>query len=204
MFITFEGCEGSGKTTQAKLLVENLNKSGTQAIFTREPGGSALAESIRNLLLSKEISNPLTEFLLITAARLDHVETLIKPSLNNNSVVVCDRFFDSSLAYQGYCKGLDIDLMTKLHSLSLNNFSPDLTFVIDIEPQAALERILRNRDADSINHYDEKDLDFHHKIKNAFLDLSSKNQNRMKVINGALAIDVIQAQILELVSIQAV
>jgi dTMP kinase len=173
MFITFEGCEGSGKTTQAKMLVESLKSKGIDAIFTREPGGSALAEEIRTLVLRQEIEDPMTEFLLITAARRDHVEKTIKPALAQGKYVICDRFLHSSLAYQGYAKGLNLDLMSQIHKLSVGGFMPDVTFIIDVEPDIAIARINKHRAESDMNYYDKKGQNFHQTIRNAFADMAS-------------------------------
>lgn len=182
MFITFEGGEGSGKTTQAKILVEELQKSGAKAVFTREPGGTELAEKIRGLLLGHGgVENPLTEFLLLTAARHDHVETFIKPKLREGSTVVCDRFFDSSIAYQGYTKGLDTKLMRKLYHDVFDDFKPHLTFLVDIDPKIGLARIT---DARESNHYDARDLSFHQKVREALLECARFEPERFRVIDG--------------------
>lgn len=195
MFITFEGGDGSGKTTQAKILVEELQKAGIDAVFTREPGGTELAERVRGLLLEHGgVEHPLTEFLLLTAARYDHVERLIKPKLKAGSIVVCDRFFDSSIAYQGYTKGLDISLMRKLHGDVFGDFKPQLTFLIDIDPKLGLVRITKGRES---NHYDAKDLDFHYRVQEALLECARTEPERFKIIDGNQELSVIAGQIFE-------
>ena len=176
MFITFEGCEGSGKTTQAKILVESLKEKGIDAIFTREPGGSELAEHIRNLVLSQEIEDPMTEFLLITAARRDHVEKTIKPALALGKHVICDRFLHSSIAYQGYAKGLDIDVMLQLHKIAVGGFMPDITFLIDVDIDTAIQRIKSHRAVADTNYYDKKGLEFHQAIRGAFQEMSASSK----------------------------
>lgn len=182
-FISFEGCEGSGKSTQAKLLAEHLEKLGYKVVLTREPGGTELAEQIRKVILSgNKIEDTLTEFLLISAARRDHVENKIKPALADGSFVICDRFFDSSLAYQGYARGLDLELMKSIKTLSIDGFEPDLTFLIDIEPVVALERIQKFR-IDN-NHYDAMGIKFHNKVRNGFLEIAEQNPNRFLIIDG--------------------
>ncbi len=182
-FISFEGCEGSGKSTQAKLLAEHLEKLGYKVVLTREPGGTELAEQIRKVILSgNKIEDTLTEFLLISAARRDHVENKIKPALANGSFVICDRFFDSSLAYQGYARGLDLELMRSIKTLSIDGFEPDLTFLIDIEPAVALERIQKFRSDN--NHYDAMGIKFHNNVRNGFLEIAEQNPNRFLIIDG--------------------
>lgn len=194
-FITFEGCEGSGKSTQVKLLKEYLEKLGQKVLLTREPGGTELAEEIRKVILSgKKIDDPLTEFLLISAARRDHVMNKIKPALAEGSFVICDRFFDSSLAYQGFAKGLDTDLMSAIVNLTIANFQPDITFLIDIEPEIALERIQKFRSDDN-NHYDQMGVDFHNKIRNGFLEVAKQNPKRVVVINGSKSQEEVSSSI---------
>jgi dTMP kinase len=182
-FITFEGCEGSGKSTQAKLLKEHLERLGHKVILTREPGGTELAEEIRKVILSgNKIEDTLTEFLLISAARRDHVLNKIKPALADGSFVICDRFFDSSLAYQGFARGLDLELMQSIKTLTIDGFQPDITFLIDIEPSLALERIQKFRSDN--NHYDAMGINFHNSVRNGFLELAEQNPNRICVIDG--------------------
>ena len=183
-FITFEGGEGVGKTTQIKLLKEHLEAHNHKVVVTREPGGTELAENIRDLVLNhSEITDPLTEFLLITAGRYDHVKNFIKPHLENNYFVLCDRFYDSSFVYQGVAKGLDTSVIKKIQKLVLQDFTPDLTFVLDIDPTIAQER-LSSRSNNS--HYDNKEIEFHTNIRNSFLKLAQDNLY-MKVINANLA-----------------
>jgi dTMP kinase len=182
-FITFEGCEGSGKSTQAKLLKEHLGRLGHKVILTREPGGTELAEEIRKVILSgNRIEDTLTEFLLISAARRDHMLNKIKPALADGSFVICDRFFDSSLAYQGFARGLDLELMQSIKTLTIDGFQPDITFLIDIEPSLALERIQKFRSDN--NHYDAMGINFHNSVRNGFLELAEQNPNRICVIDG--------------------
>ncbi|MDF3047076.1 MAG: tmk [Candidatus Midichloriaceae bacterium] len=198
MFITFEGGEGSGKTTQAKRLVENLQKKGIKALFTREPGGTELAEKIRALLLGDQgIENALTEFLLITAARHDHVESLIKPKLAQGFVVVCDRFFDSSIVYQGLCKALDISLMQSLHYSIFQGFEPDVTFLIDIDPEIAQRRITLPSSKRDSNHYDQRDITFHKKVRQGLLECAKLNPKRFLIIDGTLDMKTIENKLLE-------
>jgi dTMP kinase len=182
-FITFEGCEGSGKSTQAKLLKEHLEKLSHKVILTREPGGTELAEEIRKVILSgNKIEDTLTEFLLISAARRDHVLNKIKPALADGNFVICDRFFDSSLAYQGFARGLDLELMQSVKNLTIDGFQPDITFLIDIEPSLALERIQKFRSDN--NHYDAMGINFHNSVRNGFLELAEQNPNRICVVDG--------------------
>lgn len=193
-FITFEGCDGSGKTTQAKILQTYLESIHCKAVFTKEPGGTFLADKIRMLLFdNKEIADSLTEFLLITAARRDHVNNFIKPQLNSSIHVICDRFFDSSLVYQGYVKGLDINLMIELHDKLVQSFEPDITFLLDIEPKIAMQRMeQRNIEA---SYYDKKDIDFHKAIRDAFLKVANLFPSRIIIINAEQSVKDIAANI---------
>jgi dTMP kinase len=194
MFISFEGGEGSGKTTQAKMLVERLNNQGIKAVFTREPGGTPLAEEIRAVLLSgSEVKDPMTEFLLICAARMDHVNNFIKPKIAEGYIVVCDRFFDSTLTYQGYMKGLDMDLMRKIHTDVLADFAPDLTFLVDIDTAVAATRITGR--GGSANHYDSMDASMHEKIRAGLLELARKDTKRCVIIDGAKLVEDVASDI---------
>lgn len=134
-FITFEGCEGVGKSTQLKLLKEYLEKTSQKAVFTREPGGTEVAEAIRGLLLSSgfEIS-PIVEAYLFATARADHIDKVIKPALQRGDIVVCDRFIDSSIAYQGFARGLGIDKVMQVNSSALDGCMPNCTIFIDMDP----------------------------------------------------------------------
>lgn len=195
-FITFEGGEGSGKSTQARKLYEYLSSNGHNVYLTREPGGTELAERLRNeiLLKGEGVDDPLTEFLIITAARRDHVEKMIKPKLEQEITVICDRFYDSSLAYQSYYKGLSVEKMASLHEVALGDFQPDITFFLDIDIEAANKRVdLRGEK----NHYDEKGREFNRLILGAFRDIYAKNLERIAKIDADQDIDKVFVDILE-------
>jgi dTMP kinase len=195
MFITFEGGEGSGKSTQAKLIAEHLIKSGKKVVLTREPGGTELAEKIRNLLLgSSEINDPMTELLLLTAARKNHIQNLIMPALNDGKIVISDRFLDSTLVYQGYVKKLEIQKIMTISKAAFDEFMPDITFLIDIDPQVGKDRIAKNRN--ETNHYDKKNLEFHESIRKAYLEIANLNSKRIKVIDGSLTLEQVTKNIL--------
>lgn len=183
MFITFEGGEGAGKSTQIKLLAEYLGKLGFNVLITREPGGTALAEKIRTLLLGTgEIRDAMIEFLLLTAARKDHIESLIEPELHNDKVVICDRFMDSTLVYQCMVKGLDRKLVEEINSAVIGYFKPLITFLIDIQPEIGIARLARR--AQTLSHYDAQNVQFHNKIRQGFLALAQEESGRIKVIDG--------------------
>ena len=189
-FITFEGIEGCGKSTQAKKLHEFFLEKKIEAILTREPGGTKAGELIRKILLDEEIEKLeiKTELLLNFASRIEHVEKLIKPALQKNKTVISDRFFDSTFTYQGSAQGdlngdligLDFDLIDSVKEISIGNFSPDITFLIDVPIEIAFKRI-QNRLEN--NRYEKLGLDFHQRVRDGFLNLAKKNP-RIKVIDG--------------------
>lgn len=181
-FITFEGIEGSGKSTQSKKLYEFLLAAKLNAILTREPGGTKASEKIREILIDDEIKKleAKTELFLNFAARLEHVEKLIKPALAENKIVISDRFFDSTFAYQGSAFGLDSKLIDEVKKMTIGDFAPDITFLIDVPVEHAFARI-QNRESN--NRYEKLGLDFHQKVRNGFLKLASENQ-RIVLIDG--------------------
>ncbi len=181
-FITFEGIEGSGKSTQSKKLYEFLLAAKLNAILTREPGGTNASEKIREILIDDEIEKleAKTELFLNFAARLEHVEKLIKPALAENKIVISDRFFDSTFAYQGSAFGLDSKLIDEVKKMTIGDFAPDITFLIDVPVEHAFARI-QNRESN--NRYEKLGLDFHQKVRNGFLKLASENQ-RILLIDG--------------------
>jgi dTMP kinase len=181
-FITFEGIEGSGKSTQSKKLYEFLLAAKLNVILTREPGGTKASEKIREILIDDEIEKleAKTELFLNFAARLEHVEKLIKPALAENKIVISDRFFDSTFAYQGSAFGLDSKLIDDVKKMTIGNFAPDITFLIDVPVEHAFARI-QNRESN--NRYEKLGLDFHQKVRNGFLKLASENQ-RIVLIDG--------------------
>lgn len=181
-FITFEGIEGSGKSTQSKKLYEFLLAAKLNVILTREPGGTKASEKIREILIDDEIEKleAKTELFLNFAARLEHVEKLIKPALAENKIVISDRFFDSTFAYQGSAFGLDAKLINDVKKMTIGDFAPDITFLIDVPVEHAFARI-QNRESN--NRYEKLGLDFHQKVRNGFLKLASENQ-RIVLIDG--------------------
>jgi len=183
MFITFEGGEGVGKSTQIALLTQYLQQQGKQVVSTREPGGTDIANKLRAIMLSEEeLQDSLLEYTLMAAARRDHLMKVINPSLASGKWVLCDRFYDSSIVYQGLVKQLDLTLMQKIHDILSGGLLPDLTILIDLDPESAQLRI-GSREGD-LTHYDKKNLDFHHKIRNGFLHLAEKHSNRIKTISA--------------------
>ena len=190
-FISFEGGEGSGKSTQIKLLAKKLAKYG-DVITTREPGGTIEAEMIRNLLVRGEKSkwSGVVETLLLYAARKDHIDKVIVPNLNNNKWVLCDRFKESTIVYQGYGKNVDIKLIKKLDKLITDNLTPSLTFILDIDPKIGLKRSIRK--ANTETRYEKMSLSFHNKIRKAFKNIAKTNKRNFKLINANQDIDLIK------------
>lgn len=199
-FITFEGGEGAGKTTQAKMLADALEAMGVEVILTREPGGTFGAESIRKLVLegTDDRWSGMTELLLMYAARIDHVEKLIKPALERGAWVVSDRFSDSSLAYQGYARGMGVDTVRSVHDVVMQGFNPDLTLVFDMDVYLSLKRVeTRSIEQDeTLSRFDKAGQDFHIKIRDAFLDIAKTEPDRVKVIDADGSRSAVHARIL--------
>ena len=183
-FITFEGGEGAGKTTQAKLLSEALEKVGIETLQTREPGGTFGAEAIRDLVLqgTSDRWSGMTELLLMYAARLDHVEKLIKPALARGVWVISDRFADSSLAYQGHARGLGASHVKAVHEAVMDGFQPDLTILFDMDPVLAQKRVETR--GEDITRFDAESLDFHKTLRKAFLEIAEENASRVHTIDA--------------------
>lgn len=194
-FITFEGIEGSGKSTQAKKLHEYFIAQNIASVLTREPGGTPASESIRAILIDEKIAKleAKTELFLNFAARLEHVEKLIKPQLQQNKIVISDRFFDSTYAYQGSAFGLDEDLIDAVKKMAIQDFVPDITFLIDVPVKTAFARIVNRSDN---NRYEKLGQEFHQKVRDGFLQLAKKNP-RIKVIDGTKTLQEISAEIIQ-------
>ncbi|MEM6781381.1 MAG: dTMP kinase [Pseudomonadota bacterium] len=183
-FITFEGGEGVGKTTQIKHLSERLEKQGHDTVQTREPGGTPHAESIRNLLGDTELGptwDNESELFMFSAARSMHVKDIIQPALNSGKIVVCDRYTDSTQVYQGIDQGLPDDLMQTAIRYGSKNIYPNLTFILDLPAEEGLRRVKERGIRD---HYDEQDEDFYEKIRQGFLSIADKEPERCVIINA--------------------
>ena len=181
-FFTFEGGEGSGKSTQAALLFEAMNNSGAQAILTREPGGTKAAEDIRKLILSNDNNfYPITELLLHNAARYEHSKGVIIPALKENKYVICDRFVDSTMAYLGYGHKIGKKMPALLHNLLMEGLAPDLTFILDIPVEKGL---MRARLREEQNRYEQLDLNFHQRVRDGFLEIANMAKNRCLIIDA--------------------
>lgn len=194
-FITFEGIEGSGKSTQAKKLFEYFCSKKIPTIITREPGGTKAAEEIRELLIHGAVDklDGTSEMLLNFAARRDHVKKLIKPSLDAGKIVVSDRFFDSTIAYQGFAGGVDLTAIENVKSAAIGDFEPDITFLIDLDVELAMKRILGR---DSNNRYEKMSLEFHQSVRDGFLEIAKSNKKRIKIIDGKQSLEKIHQEIL--------
>ncbi len=174
-FIVFEGPEGAGKTTQIKRLEQNLIKHNISPILTREPGGTAAADRIREVILDPSLEiNPLSEFLLYSASRAQHVEEVIKPALDNKEIVISDRFYGASVAYQGYGRGLDLGFIASLSKRVTLGLEPDLVLLLDIDPEIGLQRIAKRGQKDRL---ELADISFHKKVRAGFLEQASNNKN---------------------------
>ncbi|WOE74024.1 dTMP kinase [Alterisphingorhabdus coralli] len=195
-FIAFEGGEGAGKSTQIKLLSEMLKADGIGHIVTREPGGTPAAEAIRELLLSgaDERWNARSEALLFAAARADHVARVIRPTIAAGQWVLCDRFVDSSRAYQSAGEGLDDDAIMQLHAIGSEGLLPDLTILLEISQDAAAERI-RARDGDDHDRFQRRDTDFHKQVAEAFHQFAEAEPDRFLVISAEQSPEDVHAEI---------
>lgn len=184
-FITFEGGEGTGKSTQVRLLADALREEGLMVVTTREPGGSAGAEAIRALLVSGEVDrwDGIAEALLHFAARRDHLVKTVWPALERGAWVISDRFADSTLAYQGFGHGLDPDVIASLYRVAVGHFAPDLTLVLDLPVEKGLERTGTRGGAE--DRYERMGLGFHQRLRQGFLGIAASNPMRCAVIDAA-------------------
>jgi len=196
-FITFEGIEGAGKSTQAVMLHNYLLEKKKKVILTREPGGTKTGKKIREILLSHtdEIFPAIAELFLYEADRNLHVENVIKPKIEEGFFVICDRFTDSTLAYQGYARGLDINLIKNLNRIATGNLKPDLTFLIDIPVEEGLKRIVRERKKDRI---EKEDINFHKKLREGFLKIAEEEKDRIVILDGTKSPEDIFKKVLEI------
>ena len=187
MFITLEGPEGSGKTTAVEAAVKKLQEMGYEIVRTREPGGTPIAEQIRNVILDKENTamDGRTEALLYAASRRQHLVEKVWPALKEGKIVICDRYLDSSLAYQGGARGLGIDEILNINLFATENTWPDLTLLFDIKPEIGLARISANANRE-VNRLDLEKLDFHNKVRDSFLQLAKRWPERFVIIDASL------------------
>jgi dTMP kinase len=182
MFVTFEGIEGSGKSTQAKLLYEWLLDSGRKVVLTREPGGTPAAEELREFVLKdrEEDFPPFSELCLYLAARGFHVKNLIRPALLEGAIVICDRFSDSTLAYQGYGRGISVELIERMNREATEGLKPTVTFLLDLPVEVALARIKEKRK----DRLEKEELPFHERVREGFLKIAEKEPERFVLIDA--------------------
>ncbi|HKD20870.1 MAG TPA: dTMP kinase [Rhizomicrobium sp.] len=194
-FITFEGGEGAGKSTQARLLAERLTARGADVVVTREPGGSPGAEDIRNLLVKGTPGrwDALVEALLMFAARADHVEKTIRPALERGAIVICDRFTDSTYAYQGAGRGLPRETIRRIESIAVPDFKPDLTFILDLPAEEGLKRTHSRQHGET--RFEQFDLAFHERLRQSFRDIARQNTARCIVLDSTRDRDVVSEEI---------
>ena len=201
-FITFEGPEGSGKTTQIALLKQYLCKRGFSVLTTREPGGEKVAEKIRRILLSPQYSlEPLAELFLYASSRIQHVEKVIRPALRKGKIVLSDRFCDATLAYQGYGRKLSREFIKKINRLSTGGLKPDITILLDIEARLGLKKARHiKKFSNSVDRIEKESLTFHRRVRQGYLKLAQKEPKRIKVVKVKKEIKETQAEIRKIVS----
>ncbi len=200
LFITAEGNEGSGKTTVIKNVLERLKNDGYNVTFTREPGGNKIAESIRNVILdcANTDMDPKTEALLYAAARRQHLVQNVLPLLEAGTTILCDRYIDSSLAYQGYARGIGIEEVFDINMFAIDNKLPDLTILFEIQPEIGLKRIANNKGRE-INRLDVENIDFHHRVHMGYMLLSERFSKRIVVINAERPIEEVEEDVYQII-----
>ena len=186
LFITFEGGDGSGKSTQVDLLKDHFDRLNLNIIKTREPGGTPSAEILRDILTKGEVNRwtPMSEALLMWAARHEHLVNVIEPALKSGKIVICDRFYDSTFAYQGVAHNLGIDKMIELKKIVIGEIEPDITFIMDIDPRIGLKRTIERSTLE--NRFENYDLKFHNDIRDAFIKIANENKHRCVIIDASL------------------
>ena len=195
LFITFEGADGCGKTTQIELVNKYLQEKGYKTLVTREPGAKGLGEKLREILLNYEGEvSPNCESFLFLADRAQHVDCIIKPALKNNTIVLCDRHTDSTIAYQGYGRQLNIQEIKKLNDIAVNGLKPDLTIVFDIDIETSMQRVGKTKDR-----MESAGMEFFNRVRNGYLAIAQEEPKRVKVINSADTIENIHTKVVELV-----
>lgn len=203
-FVTIEGIEGSGKSTQAGRLIRRLRNVGHEVVAAREPGGTRLGEAIRDMIKhcgGGEVVHPETEVCLFSASRAQLVRGVIRPALDRGAWVVCDRFFDSTIAYQGYGRGLNIRRMSDIITFASNGAIPDITILLDMNVELGFERLGKRNGPDAMDdRFEREDRAFHEKVRNGYLELAKKNAERFRIVDGSRAADAIEAEIWNLIA----
>ena len=195
LFITFEGADGCGKTTQLKLLAEDLMMRGYDVVITREPGAKGLGEKIREILLNYDgdVSDRCESFLFL-ADRAQHIDMIVNPAVETGKIVLCDRHTDSSVAYQGYGRGLPVERIKMLNELAVNGRHPDLTIVFDIDVETSMNRV-----GDEKDRLESAGMEFFNRVRNGYLEIAKQEPQRVKVLNAAKSIEEIQKDVKKLV-----
>ncbi|TAN45048.1 MAG: dTMP kinase [Nitrospirae bacterium] len=199
IFISFEGIDGCGKTTQSRALQEYFRSKGREAVLTLEPGGTLIGTRIREVLLQpehKEMS-PVTELLLYNAARAQHIAEKILPELKKGTVVITDRFTDSTTAYQGYGRGMDLSLINSINDIATNGIKPDLTILLDLDPEAGLGR---NKSVNKVDRFELEALAFHQKVRKGFLEIAGMERERFELIDASLPVGEVSKKIAGMVN----
>ena len=201
-FITFEGIDGSGKSTQARLLASALRLRGFEVVTTREPGGTPLGKRLRAALLdAEERVDPLAELLLYAADRAQHVRTLLRPALESNHIVLSDRYADATVAYQGAGRGFPPELIEQVVALATGGLKPDLTLIFDLPVAAGMARTSRRADSSAVkgDRLEIEDAEFHTRVRDAYLQIAAREPNRVRVIDATGSIEETHARVLEVV-----
>lgn len=201
LFITFEGIDGCGKSTQRELLARQIEQRGFEVVVTREPGGTPLGEGIRQLLVS-DISvhvAPTTELLLYVAARAQHVAELIRPSLEAGRIVISDRYTDSTVAFQGYGRGLDPEMIERLNRFATGGLVPDITIVFDLDPALARARLDSRPVGGLLGAFDEQDADFHERMREGYLKMAKEQPSRIHVVDAGGPVEETHSRVMALV-----
>ena len=206
LFITFEGIEGSGKTTQIQLLRGYLERRGYRCHITREPGGCGIGDKIRDILMDTNNENltPLSELYLIMANRAQHVMEIIEPALNNQIILICDRFRDATMAYQGFARGMALDLIERLNQTATKGLKPDLTILLDCPVEVGLERARGRMEAGDLlekeGRFEGERGDFHQRVRDAYLTIAKAEPHRIKIVDGSRDENIVEREIRQLVS----
>lgn len=195
LFITFEGADGCGKTTQIELLNKYLTEKGEKTILTREPGAKGLGTKLREILLNYEGDvSPNCESFLFLADRAQHVDCIIKPAMEEGKIILCDRHTDSTVAYQGYGRGLDLDKINFLNNIATGGLKPDLTIIFDIDSETSMQRVGKEKDR-----MESAGIEFFNKVRNGYLQIAKQEPERVKVINSSDTIENIHKKVVELI-----
>jgi dTMP kinase len=199
VFISFEGIEGTGKSTQAVLIAEYLRKEGYRVIQTMEPGGTEISMKIREVLLSLDNKKMdcMTELLLYNAARVQHIKEVINPALERGDIVITDRFSDSTVAYQGYARGIDLRLIDSLDMIATNRLRPDITILLDIDVRTGLQR---NRALNKRDRLELEDIAFHEKVRQGFLQMASREPGRIRLVDCSESLERVHQKVVKTLS----